>query len=111
MWPLEALLSRALAKTIDALTFKFEGANKENLFLAFGTFIVDSVIDESRNVSNNSSAVALQSFIDLGKHGGKHPSLSLMKQTKFLVVVRGERQGATSSVLRMMVRLTKQSRN
>jgi hypothetical protein len=96
----DALLSRALAK----VPFKLEGADKENLSLAFGTFI-DHVI-ESREVSDD-SAVALQSFVDLAIARRKRPVLIIDEADKVLGL--GEGQGATSSVLSQIVMLTKQS--
>jgi hypothetical protein len=96
-WALEAL-SRA-----QAPTFKFEGADKENLIVAFGTFL-DSVI-ENRKVSDD-SIVALRSFVDLAKAQGK--VLVIDEANKVLGL--GEGQGATSSILSQMVRLTKQSK-
>jgi hypothetical protein len=92
---LEALLARALAQTPDALTVKFEDADKENLSLASGAFIDDG-------------AVALQSFVNLAKARGKRPVLIIDEANEVLGLGKG--QGATSSVLSQMVRLTKELR-
>jgi hypothetical protein len=85
------IVPKYAARALEALsraqapTFKFEGADDESLIFAFGTFI-ESVI-ENRIVSDD-GVVAFLSFVDWPKLKGNAQSLSLMKQKKFLVLVR-----------------------